>query len=156
MIFVIVSRTIGVFFFVKKELSHQSSWQENTIISPEWNVFSEVHTNYKYKSLKAYKKLYTASLVPIKLQLQCYVMNMKLNWHGLSTMFNERGAHLLLSHTPDCWKYCSSNTKNKERITKLQHTECIIYSVAYKNGGLLVNVNKGVVYSSGQPLTLHW
>ena len=41
--FLIVSRTIHV-FFLKKEPSRQSSWQANNAISPEGNTFSEVNT----------------------------------------------------------------------------------------------------------------
>ena len=38
---VIMSRTIDVFFFVKKELSCQSSWQINNAISSEQNVLEK-------------------------------------------------------------------------------------------------------------------
>ena len=57
--FVIVSRTIGV-FFVEKEPSRSSLWQANDAISPEQNIFHEVHTMHTMHI--AYKKLYIASL----------------------------------------------------------------------------------------------
>ena len=47
--FLIVSRTSGV-LFVEKELSHLSLWQANNAISPEGNVFNEVHTIHIIKS----------------------------------------------------------------------------------------------------------
>ena len=39
-------------FFVEKEPSHRSSWQVNDAISPEQNVFSEVHTIHIFKNLQ--------------------------------------------------------------------------------------------------------
>ena len=47
--FVIMSRTIGV-FFVKKEPSCWSLWQVNNVISPKRNVFNKVHTIQIFKS----------------------------------------------------------------------------------------------------------
>ena len=44
-LFVIVSRSIGV-FFVEKELSRRSSLQANDAISSEQNFFSIVYTTY--------------------------------------------------------------------------------------------------------------
>ena len=49
--FVIVLRTIGV-FLVEKQPSRRSLWQANNAISPEQNVFSEVHTMHVFKSLQ--------------------------------------------------------------------------------------------------------
>ena len=43
--------TSSCVFFVKKELSHQSSWQANKAISPKRIVFSEVHIIHTFKSL---------------------------------------------------------------------------------------------------------
>ena len=68
MSFVIVSKTIDVFFFVEKELSHRCLWKANNAISLERNIFSEVDT-----TLKAYKKLYATSLWTYKPGIQLLV-----------------------------------------------------------------------------------
>ena len=51
MLFLVMSSTIGV-FLVEREPSHRSSWQANHAISPEQNIFSEVHTIQILKSLQ--------------------------------------------------------------------------------------------------------
>ena len=51
MLFLVMSSTIGV-FVVERELSRRSSWQPNHPISPEQNIFSEVHTIQIFKSLQ--------------------------------------------------------------------------------------------------------
>ena len=46
-----MSSTIGV-FLVEREPSRRSSWQENHPVSPEQNIFSEIHAMKTFKSLQ--------------------------------------------------------------------------------------------------------
>ena len=46
-----MSSTIGV-FLVEREPSRQSSWQANHAVSPEQNIFSEIHAMKTFESLQ--------------------------------------------------------------------------------------------------------
>ena len=46
-----MSSTIGV-FLVEREPSRRSSWQANHAVSPEQNIFSEIHMMQSFKNLQ--------------------------------------------------------------------------------------------------------
>ena len=47
-----MSSTIGVLFLVEREPSLRSLWQANHAVSPEQNIFSEIHLMQSFKSLQ--------------------------------------------------------------------------------------------------------
>ena len=73
--FVIVSRTIGV-FFVMKEPSHRSWLQANYAISPEQNIFSEVHAVHIFKGRRE-----TVCRLTLDTQTRCVAASVVTHTH---------------------------------------------------------------------------